>query len=298
MSHIGEVLTEIDDFKIINCGKCGFIHVFPFPDDEAINNLYKKEYYVKNKPDYINRSQEDLIWQEHWNRFRIESILSNFSKTEILGLEIGSGPGDFLSICKEKNINILGLEPSDEAVSYSKSRGLNVFQGFLDEEFVNENLNKFDFVYISHVLEHFIDAKKSLLDIKKVLKDDGILYIVVPNDFNLFQEILSNNYNFKNWWVNPYEHINYFTFSSLRNLLESMNFEIIDHSTSFPIDLFLMMGENYISDLNLGRKCHIKRKEFENKFIENGHMKKLNSIYKSLANENLGRDVIYMAKKV
>lgn len=44
----------------------------------------------------------------------------------------------------------------------------------------------FDFMVCSHVIEHCADDEKAIKEVKRVLKNEGILYIAVPND-NAFE---------------------------------------------------------------------------------------------------------------
>lgn len=49
--------------------------------------------------------------------------------------------------------------------------------------------NHFDFIYVDSVLEHVLNPMDYLNKINKILKPDGILYIGVPNEDCLFNDI-------------------------------------------------------------------------------------------------------------
>jgi len=59
------------------------------------------------------------------------------------------------------------------------------------------------------------------------------------------------------WWVAPPHHVNYFDAQSIQRVLKP-RFDIVSVDTSFPIDLFLLMGDNYVGPENdaMGRACH------------------------------------------
>jgi len=62
------------------------------------------------------------------------------------------------------------------------------------------------------------------------------------------------------------------------------------------MELFLLLGDDYIQDPSLGRKMHNKRKNFDlilSKF--NNQLKR--DIYQAFANLNIGRDIILYAIK-
>lgn len=67
--------------------------------------------------------------------------------------------------------------------------------------------------------------------------------------------------------------------------------------TSFPIDMLLLMGDNYIGNEQLGRACHHKRVRFEASLANAGLNELKRKLYRSLAEINLGREVCIYGKK-
>lgn len=68
-------------------------------------------------------------------------------------------------------------------------------------------------------------------------------------------------------------------------------------SVTFPIDLFLLMDQNYLDDPEVGKKCHAMRKNFEfnmHKTNSDGFKEKL---YKAFSKLGIGRELIIMGKK-
>ena len=54
----------------------------------------------------------------------------------------------------------------------------NVFHGTLDEF---ETDDKFDLVFMSHVIEHVLDPVATVAKIRTLLKPGGVLYLETPN---------------------------------------------------------------------------------------------------------------------
>ncbi|NHW78509.1 methyltransferase domain-containing protein, partial [Escherichia coli] len=73
-----------------------------------------------------------------------------------------------------------------------------------------------------HVLEHLVDCRKILSNIKNLLTTDGIFFIEVPNCDQL--ESLEHS-------IFTQPHLHHFTKSSLQILLEDLDFKIIDIGT-------------------------------------------------------------------
>lgn len=298
IEHCGDILSVVDGSEVINCKKCGFIHIYPFPINEEVENLYTEEYYTNNKPEYIKKGEADKEWLEYIYRSRVNQIKKYLGEKEnIKGIDIGSGPGYFLRASNELGWDITGYEPSNEAYFYSKSFGLKVENSFFNRNSINSK-EKYDFIHTSHVLEHIPDVEETIKAMNESLKMNGLVYIVVPNDFNPIQNLLVEQYNYRQWWISPKEHINYFCFNTMENLLRRNGFEILEKNTSFPMELFLMMDENYVDNSNLGSMCHKRRKAFELKLYKNNMENLLHDFYKSFAENGLGRDVIIIAKKI
>jgi hypothetical protein len=97
--------------------------------------------------------------------------------------------------------------------------------------------------------------------------------------------------------VAPKHHLNYFTFDSLANLLQRLDLKIAERSTSFPMELFLLMGENYTIDPALGRACHESRKKFDMALETAGLGEARRSFYRALAQAGLGREAAIIAVK-
>jgi hypothetical protein len=61
--------------------------------------------------------------------------------------------------------------------------------------------------------------------------------------------------------------------------------------------MFLLMGENYIDNDKVGRKCHGMVKEFEKRIAETGDKSLKNKLYQKFAELNIGREAIIYAQK-
>ncbi|AMO84409.1 bifunctional 3-demethylubiquinone-9 3-methyltransferase/ 2-octaprenyl-6-hydroxy phenol methylase [Solibacillus isronensis B3W22] len=297
MNCNGEIVVKQNGHNIINCNICEFKHVYPYPDSQSIAKLYTEEYYEKAQPEYIKKVEEDKEWWLEVYQERIKQISKYIEeKNEIRVLDIGSGPGFFLLAAKLEGWDETGVEPSIQAYSYSKHQELNVYNKFFSEEIIQE-LPLYDVIHMNHVLEHIPNPNEILKLIWNQLKPGGIFCVAVPNDFNPFQNILVSEQNYPSWWVSPLEHVNYFNFKTLTRLLNYNEFEVLEQYTSFPMELFLLMGDKFVGNPELGRACHKKRKSLEMKLFMNENINIKQSLYKSFADAGLGRDVILFARK-
>ncbi|MBL8429926.1 MAG: class I SAM-dependent methyltransferase [Dechloromonas sp.] len=295
--HRGAQVESVSGFKVIECTHCQFAHAIPLPTAEELATIYAHDYYTQEKPFYIEHYLEDKDWWDsvYVQRYALLEMHLESKRRSIL--DVGSGPGLFLAAGRSRGWAVKGIEPSVKAGEYSRNvLGLEVVSDFLTPE-TCASLGRFDAVNMGEVLEHLTDPKSMLGIASDLLNDGGILCLVVPNDFNPFQMVLRDHFDFSPWWVAPPHHLNYFTPESLRALVSRAGFEVLHVETTFPIDMFLLMGENYIGNSSLGREVHSRRKRFEMALMQNGKGELLTEMYSALSNLNVGREVVLFARK-
>lgn len=296
--HEGTVLDSGDGLDIIDCKKCGFKHVIPLPSLEEIRSFYKESFYDKDLPEYIEKRRSELDWWSIEQNIKydfLEKNLPDNSKKKIL--DIGSGPGYFLKIGQERGWDVTGVEPGRTACKYAQnSLKLNVVNQLFSKH-NHKELGMFNVINMNNVLEHILDPQEIIKSIYEILQNNGFLSITSPNDYNPFQKIVVEQLKIHPWWIVPKHHLNYFDIKSICKLLEKNNFKIIYKTASFPLELFILMGEDYISDKSQGKYIHEKRMRFEKCLVNAGRNDLRKDIYEKLASLGLGRTFTVIAGK-
>jgi 2-polyprenyl-3-methyl-5-hydroxy-6-metoxy-1,4-benzoquinol methylase len=293
--HAGVALDTVNGFTVIDCDACRFKHIVPIPTPAELEQVYGHEYYATEKPLYIQRHLEDREWLNLVYAERYDLFERALGKGQRTLLDVGSGPGMFLLHGVERGgWSVRGLEPSSQAAAHSRSLGLDVTQAFLNDA-TAATLGRFDVVHLNEVLEHVPDPREVLRVIDTLLSPGGLVALMVPNDYSPFQAALRTA-GFHPWWVAPPHHVNYFDVSSIQRLLTE-RFEVVSVETTFPIDLFLLMGDDYVGHDDLGRACHAKCKAFELALARAGMTPLKQEMYRSLAALGIGRDVFVVARK-
>jgi len=294
--HVGSVLDSADGYDVIECISCGFKHIIPVPTIGELADIYREEYYSTEKPLYFEQSKEDMDW---WNLV-YSDLYDVFEKDLPPGqrriLDVGSGPGFFLLYGKQRGWQTKGIEPSKQAAAFSRDLGLDIFEAFLDKELAKE-LGSFDVIHMREVLEHVPDPPEMLELAHHLLNPGGLLCVIVPNDYNPFQFALRAACDFQPWWVGPPHHINYFNFDSLSRLFSKSGFEVILKEATFPIDMFLLMGDDYVGNDELGRECHSKRKTFESNLAQAGLSDLKRKTYQAFASLGIGREAQLIGRR-
>ncbi len=154
-------------------------------------------------------------------------------------LDIGCYDGTFLSLIRNRNNNFFGLETSDWGIEQCRKKDIDAKQFFFDDK---TNLpfedSFFDLVAAGEVIEHIFDTDFFLEEIRRVLKPDGKLLLSTPNIASLGRRLMLF------FGINPIielspnepdssGHIRYFTFKTLKRLLEKHNFKVIVSKSDF-----------------------------------------------------------------
>ena len=299
MSHTGAIHDTMNGFDVIECVPCDFKHIVPIPVKDELDEVYRQEYYSVEKPLYLEQHKENLDW---WNLVygeRYDEFERLLLTDQRYILDIGSGPGYFLLHGKQRGWKTLGIEPSAQAVHYSRELGLDIIEGFLNRQNHLDTLDTstFDVIHMSEVLEHIANPREMLGIARDMLVMDGLICVVVPNDYNPFQHVLRTVYGYEPWWVSPPYHINYFDVASLERLIYSSGFDVVSCETTFPIDMFLLMGDNYVGNDELGKQCHAKRKLFEYNLAMAGMGDLKQKLYQAFASIGVGREVQVIGRK-
>lgn len=296
-NHAGIVIDQRGDFQALDCTVCGFVHAVPLPTSEELAEFYQSKFYESDrKVDYFEAQAAQKNWWHELFGERLAAFEEQLGRKGRV-LDLGCGPGFFLAFAKEHGWEAVGIEPSEKASAFACDQlGLTVHnQGF--ETLDAAMLGQFDVVYSHGVIEH-LQSPKAFVDLASSLLDtDGLLFINCANDFNPFQKILRETQDYPCWWFVPPEHLNYFTVSSLGNFVETNGFTVVDRITSFPIDIFLLMGDNYVETPAIGKECHKRRVAFEAALEKAGRQDLKKALYKALADLDLGRQIDLIARK-
>lgn len=297
MDHHGTSLDHVRGYDVIACESCGFVHVMPIPTHDELQQVYAEDYYTLDKPFFIDRQIEDLDW---WNTVyddRYDAFEGLLAPDRRKLLDVGCGPGYFLKRGKERGWEGLGIEPSKQACAHAASLGVDVLNIFVDDAGLASGGERFDVVHVSEVLEHVADPAQLCRLARDLLVPGGVLCIVVPNDYNRLQQLVRERLGFEPYWLAPPHHINYFTFASLDGLLERSGFEIVEHQAMFPMEFFLLMGDNYVGNDAIGRSCHGKRKQLDVRLSSPGLKEFRRELYRLMAEHGIGREMVVYARK-
>jgi 2-polyprenyl-3-methyl-5-hydroxy-6-metoxy-1,4-benzoquinol methylase len=283
---------------------CGFRHLHPVPSDAEIARFYESHYFDilrqgGRAPDLRrilaggDSAKSELNWLESILYADIVAALKKLRAGPRL-LDVGCGTGEFLAYAGQQGFRPQGVEIASAAVDRALARGLSVEAMTLKEYLAgaSDGSGRFDVVVMLHVLEHVPDPVSTLELAKQALSPGGLLCIQVPNDFSEIQEAARKKSSAPPWWIAVPDHINYFTYDSLQTTFDHCGFDRVFQQSDFPMELFLLMGENYVGDAVKGEVCHKRRIEFEMSLPAELRRR----IYQAFAEAGIGRNILMFGR--
>jgi ubiquinone/menaquinone biosynthesis C-methylase UbiE len=178
------------------------------------------EYVAYTKP----LSEEKSALSKTDRRYGLQKRLKFVEKLVGQGkiLDVGCATGAFLEEIKLSRADCwetYGVEPNQQAAHIAqKVSGARIFSGMLEAAKYPNNF--FDVVTMWDVLEHVFSPKATLLEIKRILKPDGVVVFSLPN-LDSWDATL-----FKHYWVgyDVPRHMHVFSSRTLNLLLSQTGF--------------------------------------------------------------------------
>ena len=255
--------------------KYGYLMLDNSPTQEAVDQYYQHS--------YLNPTPMH-------DPGRVVRIVSRFFEEPGSVLDVGCGEGALLEAFIDEGWEGIGIEPGPTFAQAARERGVMVIQDVLSGAM--DKLGTYDLVIMANLIEHLADPEEAIEQAFSLLRPGGMLYCSVPNDFSPLQKIATREKGLRRWWISP-DHLNYFSSVTLDELLRGKGFEISYRTTDFPMELFLLLGWNYVDDPKCGKDMHARRCQFEAAM----DAKLLDRIYESLSWLRIGRIVIMLARR-
>ncbi len=167
-------------------------------------------------------------------------------------IDVGCGTGDFLAQMKSKGWQCQGIEISGLMSRYAKQKyRLHIFNGELEE--ANLLQSSVDVITFWHSFEHLHDPIKVLRESYRILKQNGLIIILVPNIKSFEFMILKEKWPH----LDVLRHLYHWSAKTLSSLLKKTEFKEIrlSHFTKNSINHFkLAIWPRHWDEIRLGRK--------------------------------------------
>lgn len=262
-----------NSYDIVSCIQCSFIYADVEASQEDYNEYY--ENFSKYESAEISSGSGGNSFDMKRLLETANDIMNHVENKDAKILDIGAAMGGLLNILKQnKYTSLYALEPSKGCVSYMKKEyDLNAYHGGLLDDFNTIfKGEKFDFIILSHVLEHIYDLQKAILNIKSILNENGKVYVEVPDSDRYLEFYVVPYYYF------DIEHINHFNKFTLSTFMGNYGYENINSQEKIMLVSESIKYPAFFGVFRLNERSKSSILEYINLSKENG----LNNFLKEL----------------
>ena len=211
-----EELNEPETFyplKVYTCANCFLVQVDEYKKSDAIFDS-----------NYAYFSSYSTSWLAHAKQYT-DMMTERFGYNEdSLIIEVASNDGYLLQYFKEKNIPVMGIEPTANTAEVAIGKGIKTviqfFSAELADNFANDWNVKADLLLGNNVLAHVPDIMDFVAGIKIILKDTGVVTMEFPHLMQLI-----DNSQFDTIY---HEHFSYLSFYTVQQIFASQGLELFD----------------------------------------------------------------------
>ena len=235
-------------FEIWHCNYCALRFTQNIPAPQDIGKYYQSQDYISHsdtKKGFINNLYHRVRNITLRSKRKLVEDCTNQKSGNLL--DIGAGTGAFAATMQQSGWHVTGLEPDKTA----RQNALNNYALVLQSSETLYTLadKSFDAITMWHVLEHVHELHKYFDTFQNILKQDGVLFIAVPNYTSY------DAYHYKEYWA-AYDvprHLYHFSPQSMSELAQYHKFSISSMEPMWFDSFYVSM----LSEKNHSGKSHV-----------------------------------------
>ena len=176
--------------------------------------------YEDKQADYYSNVRHDLIG------------LIGKQERNLKILEIGAAYGATLEFLKSNGVaqEVVGVDLFEDRQHRERYKKVDRFIfGNIEQMDLTEYEGYFDIILLPDVLEHLIEPKRALEKIKKYLKDNGSIYISMPNirHYSAMNKIFfKGDFRYEESGILDYTHLRFFCKKNISKLMIDSGLQI------------------------------------------------------------------------
>lgn len=220
-------VMEIEGLHIVRCRQCGLTYENPRHSQQTLHDIYTETYYdhdgLTNGLEFYG--YDDYLRDEENIKITFTKRLETIERYARQGalLDVGCATGFFLDLARDHGWDVAGTEVSEFAAQYAHDRfGLDVRLGTLKE--LALDAQAFDVVTMWDVIEHVPDPMEELREVRRIMRDGGVLSIITPDAGSIVARILGRRWE---EFRRVREHLYFFSLRTLSEMLHKAGFEIL-----------------------------------------------------------------------
>jgi ubiquinone/menaquinone biosynthesis C-methylase UbiE len=205
--------------------------------------------YQESEPDFYDSQLKTSNILRNWfhnsRSLQVNKFIKKYYRTGDVIVDLGCGN----VMWNVDKLPVIGVDINTKFLEYSKEQG-RITEGvacYLDNiKLADESAN---IVIITEVLEHLPDCAKTLQEIRRILKKDGIIISSVPYDtfFSFWQPLFALQCFYRgvilkdSYYQEKCGHINHFSPQKIKQLFLENNFSIVKQHNHFYFTIFTIV---------------------------------------------------------
>jgi 2-polyprenyl-3-methyl-5-hydroxy-6-metoxy-1,4-benzoquinol methylase len=176
-------------------------------------------------------TNDQILKREFFNR-RAQRLFDRVEKLVPCGhlLDVGCAIGTELAVGRVRGWDVTGVELSESSVRIAREAGFDIRTNLLGE--IGFPGNSFHLITMNHVLEHVAHTPAFMLEVRRILSSDGLLFISLPNVHAWKFYFRRGSYG----WTFHNDHYIHFSVTTLSGFLKRYGFDVIEIATSRWLD--------------------------------------------------------------
>jgi len=210
--------------------------------------------------------------QSAWHNIKFRYVRNEINQRNS-HLDIGCGPGTFLSLLKNKRC--YGMDIAKKQIKYAKKKyscRSKIFQ-IMSKNKIPLRSNSLDSISLIEIIEHLNDkdTKLLILEAYRTLKKGGELIITTPNYLSAWPilELILNNFAKVSY---EDQHINKYNIFKIKKIIDKKRFRVKSLKTfmlispffafiSFKLSLNMTIIDNFLTKIFPGNLLFLKLKK-------------------------------------
>ena len=172
---------------------------------------------------YLYVSSTTKSFRDHFKN-AAKKYISNFNlDSNSFIVDIGSNDGVALVPFKEKNINVLGVEPAKNICDIANEKNINTINSYFNIDVAKDIIKSYkyaDIVTASNVFAHSNNLEEKAKAAFELLKKDGVFIIEVQYLLDTIKDLTFDNIY--------HEHVNYWSVISLKNFFSRLGYYVVN----------------------------------------------------------------------
>lgn len=248
--HSTDFVVSKKEFTVYKCHKCGFLmtDVSQIADNIRAYDKVDRKLLLGHRPKSFTDNlyclvRNFMLRRKYWY---VHSFTGLFNGTLV---NFGAKTGFFSNVMAQHGWNVYSFERHERERIYSKEHFCHNMRPI--EDLTDLPHRCADAVTMWHVLEHFENPKLLLLQLKRVMTRNGLLFVAMPNANSFDAEY------YKEYWAawDLPRHLWHFSPKTFQRFASQLGLTLM-YKKSMPFDVFYI---SILSERNRGKRFHCLR---------------------------------------